>query len=216
VAELPVELTAAQARVTGSLLEKQLTTPDAYPMTLNAVTSACNQSSNRDPVVHYSAQEVETTLLALKAKGLARVVHPGSGERVTKYRQVLDEVLELGVPDRALLAVLLLRGPQTVAELRTRTERLHPFASAPEVGAALDGLARRQPPLVGRVGRQAGQKEPRWTALLEPGAAERAASAAPTSAAPVSPRTSRVEELEARVAALEERLTALERSLGGD
>src|SRR5919107_5433076 len=108
MADLPVELTAAQARVVGSLLEKQLTTPDAYPMTLNAVTSACNQTSNRDPVVHFSPQEVETTLLALKAKGLARVVHPGAGERATKYRQVLDEVLGLEAHDWAVLAVLLL------------------------------------------------------------------------------------------------------------
>jgi uncharacterized protein YceH (UPF0502 family) len=143
VAELPVELTAAQARVVGCLLEKELTTPEAYPMTLNAVTTACNQTSNRDPVVHWEAQEVETTLLALKAKGLARVVHPGSGERATKYRQVLDEVLELDAAGRALVAVLLLRGPQTVAELRTRTERLHPFPSPADLEAALDGLARR-------------------------------------------------------------------------
>ena len=209
------ELTAAQARVVGSLLEKQLTTPDAYPMTLNAVTTACNQTSNRDPVVHYSPQEVETTLLALKAKGLARVVHPGSGERATKYRQVLDEVLGLGVPDRALLAVLLLRGPQTVNELRTRTERLHAFASPAEVEAVLEALARRDPPLVAQVARLPGQKEGRWTALLELGAAERAATAPPPSESAVSARTSRVEELEARVAALEERLAALEAGLGG-
>jgi uncharacterized protein len=214
MAELPVELTAAQARVVGALLEKQLTTPDAYPMTLNAVTTACNQTSNRDPVVQYTPQEVETTILALKAKGLARVVHPGSGERATKYRQVLDEVLELDVPDRALLAVLLLRGPQTVAELRTRTERLHPFASPSELEAALDALARREPPLVARMERLAGQKEARWVALLEPGAAERATTMAPPPAAAASPRTSRVDELEARVAALEDRLAELERALG--
>ena len=214
MAELPVELTAAQARVVGALLEKQLTTPDAYPMTLNAVTTACNQTSNRDPVVQYTPQEVETTLLALKAKGLARVVHPGSGERATKYRQVLDEVLELDVPDRALLAVLLLRGPQTVAELRTRTERLHPFASPSELEAALDALARREPPLVARMERLAGQKEARWVALLEPGAAERATTMAPPPAAAASPRSSRVDELEARVAALEDRLAELERALG--
>jgi uncharacterized protein YceH (UPF0502 family) len=214
VADLPVELTAAQARVVGALLEKELTTPDAYPMTLNALTTACNQTSNRDPVVHWSPQEVETTVLALKAKGLARVVHPGSGERATKYRQVLDEVLELDAAGRALVAVLLLRGPQTVAELRTRTERLHPLGSPTEVEAALDGLARREPPLVGRVARQAGQKEVRWTALLEPGAAERAAvaPAAPSGVAPA--RTGRVDELEARVTALEERLAALELELG--
>jgi uncharacterized protein YceH (UPF0502 family) len=216
MADLPVELTAAQARVVGSLLEKQLTTPDAYPLTLNAVTTACNQTSNRDPVVQYSPQEVETTLLALKAKGLARVVHPGSGERATKYRQVLDEVLGLEAPDRALLAVLLLRGPQTAAELRSRTERLHPFASPSEVEDALDALAGREPPLVGRVGRVAGQKEARWTALLEPGAAERAAAAAPPSTGAPSARTNRVDDLEARVAALEERLATLERALGGD
>jgi uncharacterized protein YceH (UPF0502 family) len=213
VADLPVELTAAQARVVGALLEKELTTPDAYPMTLNALTTACNQTSNRDPVVRWSPQEVETTALALKAKGLARVVHPGSGERATKYRQVLDEVLELGAAERALVAVLLLRGPQTVAELRTRTERLHPFGSASEVEAALDELSRRDPPLVTRVGRQAGQKEVRWTALLEPGAAERAAVASTTSAPAAGPRAGRVDELEARVAALEERLAALEQEL---
>src|SRR5688572_13176082 len=174
-------------------------------MTLNAVTTACNQTSNRDPIVHYSAQEVETTLLALKGKGLARVVHPGSGERATKYRQVLDEVLGLEPADRALLAVLLLRGPQTLAELKTRTERLHPFASPAGVDAALDALARRDPPLTARVDRLPGQKEGRWTALLEPGAAERAATApAPSAGAPSVRGGGRVEELEARVAALED------------
>jgi uncharacterized protein YceH (UPF0502 family) len=214
VAEVPVELTAAQARVVGCLLEKELTTPDAYPMTLNAVTTACNQTSNRDPVVHWEAQEVETTLLALKAKGLARVVHPGAGERATKYRQVLDEVLELDAGDRALVAVLLLRGPQTVNELRTRTERLHPFGSPGEVEDALDELARREPPLTARVERRPGQKEGRWIALLEPGAADRAATA-PAPGAPASRSPGRVDELEARVAALEERLAALERELRG-
>jgi uncharacterized protein YceH (UPF0502 family) len=215
VAEPAVELTAAQARVLGSLLEKQLTTPDTYPMTLNAVTAACNQSSNRDPVVQFSAQEVETTLLALKAKGLARVVHPGSGERATKYRQVLDEVLGLDPADRALLAVLLLRGPQTVNELRTRTDRLHPFASPAEVDAALDALARRDPPLTARVARLPGQKEGRWTALLEPGAAERAATAPSAAPTPAGVRSGgRVDELEARVAALEDRLATLVTALG--
>ena len=213
-----MELTAAQARVLGSLLEKQLTTPDAYPMTLNAVTTACNQTSNREPVVRFSAQEVETTLLALKAKGLARVVHPGSGERATKYRQVLDEVLGLEPGDRALLAVLLLRGPQTLNELRTRTERLHPFTSAAEVDAALDALARRDPPLTARVARLPGQKEGRWTALLEPGAAERAATPSSDPPAPTGPLAGRgggrVDELEARVAALEDRLATLVTALG--
>src|ERR1700716_1969117 len=110
-------------------MEKQLTTPDAYPLTLKALTVACNQTSSRDPIVRYEPNLVETTSLALKAKGLARVVHPGSGERATKYRQVADDVLHIGPPERALMCVLLLRGAQTVAELKARTERLHAFAS---------------------------------------------------------------------------------------
>lgn len=208
-------LTAAQARVVGALLEKQLTTPDTYPLTLNALVSACNQSSNRDPVVTFTPQEVETTVLALKAKGLARVVHPGAGERSTRYRQVLDEALSLSPAERAVLCVLLLRGPQTVAELRTRTERLHGFASAGKVDATLAGLAAREPALVSRLERQAGQKEPRWLQLLEAGAEERAAAASASSSAPLPGRSAgRVEELEARVAALEERLASLERELG--
>src|SRR5207244_6714762 len=102
-----LELTAAQARVLGALMEKQLTTPDAYPLTLNALTTACNQTTNRDPIVHYEAPQVETTLMALKSKGLARLVHPGSGERATKYRHVLDEALQLESAERALMCVLL-------------------------------------------------------------------------------------------------------------
>jgi uncharacterized protein YceH (UPF0502 family) len=159
---------------------------------------------------------VETTVLALKAKGLARVVHPGAGERSTRYRQVLDEALSLSDPERALLCVLLLRGAQTVAELRSRTERLHAFGSAGEVEASLAGLASREPPLVSRLERAAGQKEARWVQLLEAGAAERAATSA-LSPSPSSgpPRPAgRVDDLESRVAALEERLAALERELG--
>jgi len=204
------ELTGAQARVVGALIEKQLTTPDAYPLTLNALVSACNQTSNRDPVVTFTPQEVETTVLALKAKGFARVVHPGAGERSTRYRQVFDEVIGLSPEERAVLCVLLLRGPQTAAELRSRTERLHGFSSGGEVEAVLAGLAERS--FVQRLERAAGQKEARWVQLLEAGAAERAATAAPAAAAPRS--SGRVEELEARVAALEERLAAIEGELG--
>src|SRR5882757_4660093 len=109
-------------------MEKELTTPDLYPVTLNALTTACSQTSNREPVLRYEPNQVETAVLALKSKGLARVVHPGAAER-------------------ALLCVLLLRGAQTVVELRTRTERLHPFTASDAVEAALDGLARRGVPL---------------------------------------------------------------------
>lgn len=212
----PLPLTSTEARVLGALLEKQLTTPDAYPLTLNALTMACNQSSNREPVVRYEPYQVETTVLVLKTRGLARVVHPGSGERATKYRQVADERLGLDPPERALVCALLLRGAQTVAELRTRTERLHPFASPGAVEATLDALARRDPPLVARVERRAGQKEERWIQLLEVGAEDRAA--APVGAAVVTARpgasTGRLDELEARIATLEARLDELVRSLG--
>jgi uncharacterized protein YceH (UPF0502 family) len=207
------ELSSTQARVLGSLLEKQVTTPDAYPLTLNALTTACSQSSNRDPLVRYETQQVETAVLALKSKGLARVVHPAAGERSTKYRQVADEALGLGPDERAVLCVLLLRGPQTVAELRSRTERLHPFGSTGEVEAALEALAARPVPFAVRVDRQAGQKEDRWLQLLEIDPEGRAAAAAGPVTVGARPN-SRVDELEARIAELERRLSALEAELG--
>ena len=143
----PYDLTAIEARVLGVLIEKQLTTPDAYPLTLNALTTGCNQTSNRDPVVHYEPYQVETTALVLKSKGLVRVVHPGSGERATKYRQVADEALDLTPAERAVVGALLVRrGPQTLSELKTRTERLHPFSSVAEVEATLDALSRARHP----------------------------------------------------------------------
>ena len=209
-----IELTAVEARVLGALLEKQLTTPDAYPLTLKALTAACNQTSSRDPIVSYEPNLVETTLLVLKAKGVARVVHPGSGERATKYRQVADEALHLDPAARALLCVLLLRGAQTIAELKARTERLHPFGSLREIESALDALTRRDPPLVARVDRLPGQKEDRWIQLLEVGADERAAAGGPVRVTPPGRGAGRVEELEDRVAALETRLAALVEALG--
>lgn len=208
-----LELTAAQARVLGSLMEKQMTTPDAYPLTLNALTTACNQTTNRDPVVHYDPTQVETTLMALKGKGLTRVVHPGSGERATKYRHVLDEVVLLDSAERALICVLLLRGAQTVPELKTRTERLHPFDSAPEVDAALHDMSARAPALVARVDQAPGQREARWIQLLEGGADRRAALTTPATVTPTS-RGTRVDELEERIAELESRLAALTEALG--
>ncbi len=208
-----IELTTAEARVLGALVEKQLTTPDAYPLTLKALTAACNQTSSRDPVVSYEPNLVETTLLVLKAKGMARVVHPGSGERATKYRQVADEALHLDPAARALLCVLLLRGAQTVAELKARTERLHAFASLGEIETVLDALTRRDPALVARVDRLPGQKEDRWIQLLEVGAAERAAASAPGRVTPTGRGVGRIEELEGRVSALEKRMAALVEAL---
>jgi uncharacterized protein YceH (UPF0502 family) len=158
-------LTSEELRVVACLVEKQLTTPDSYPLTENAVVSACNQLSNRNPVVAYDTNTVRVTLTALRQRGLARVIHT-PGARVPKHRHILDEALGLSQGEVALLAVLALRGPQTVGELRTRTERMHTFASLPEVEKTLEGLADRAEPLVVRLERQPGQKEARYAQLL--------------------------------------------------
>jgi uncharacterized protein YceH (UPF0502 family) len=217
-----LDLTAPQARVLGCLMEKQATTPETYPLTLKALTTACNQTSSRDPVVDYDTQLVETTALALKGKGLLRVVHPAHGERSTRYRHVADEALGLDGAARAVVAVLLLRGPQTVAELRTRTERQHAFASVEQVESTLARLAVGERPMVVQLERQPGQKEPRWMQLLEADVEGRAAAAAvagptgasPRSAARVDPE--RVEQLEARVGSLEATVALLLAELGLD
>jgi uncharacterized protein YceH (UPF0502 family) len=167
-------LTPEELRVVACLVEKQFTTPDSYPLTENAVVAACNQLSNRNPVVAYDNNTVRVTLTALRQQGLARVVHT-PGARVPKHRQTLDDALGLSRGEVALLAVLALRGPQTVGELRTRTERMHDFAGLSEVEDVLESLAARDEPLVARLERQPGQKEARYAQLLG-GAAEAAAS----------------------------------------
>ncbi len=161
-----VELSAEEARVIGALAEKQLTTPQYYPLTLNALVNACNQSNNRDPVVAYPPATVEETLTDLRGRGLARVLHAGGGNRTAKYRHVLDEVLGLDRRELALLTVLLLRGPQTLAELRTRTQRMADFDDAASLEHDLSRLARREEPLVVRLERQPGHKEPRYATTL--------------------------------------------------
>ncbi|MCU1376241.1 MAG: hypothetical protein JWO68_3527 [Actinomycetia bacterium] len=157
-------LTPVEARVVGCLVEKQRTVPDTYPLTLNALVSACNQTSNRDPILHLADGDVVRAIDSLKARGMARIVHPATGSRVTKYRHVLDEALGLDDGPLSVVTVLLLRGPQTVAELRTRTERLHAFADLDAVEAALESLGE----LVERLDRRPGEREPRWTLLLAP------------------------------------------------
>ena len=216
-----LELSDPQTRVLGALLEKQATTPDAYPLTLKALVTACNQTTSRDPVVDFDVNLVETTCQALKAKGLLRIVHPAAGERATKYRQILDEQLGLDASEKALVAVLLLRGAQTVPELKSRTERMCGFAGLEEVESALARLsARSDRPLVTLLERASGQREARWMQLLQHDVAGRAAAAAvagtgpsPTRAAAAAP--GRVDELEARVAALESQLTQLVAALDG-
>jgi len=143
--DLPV-LDAVEQRVLGCLLEKQVTVPTTYPLTLNALRTACNQTSSRDPVMDLDVRAVETTARALRDRGLLRVVWADSGRRILKYHQRLDEALELAADERALVTVLLLRGAQAPGELRSRTERLHPFADRDVVDACLHRLSGR--PLV--------------------------------------------------------------------
>ncbi|HKY74833.1 MAG TPA: DUF480 domain-containing protein, partial [Acidimicrobiia bacterium] len=132
-------LTSEELRVVACLVEKQLTTPDSYPLTENAVVAACNQLSNRNPVVAYDTNTVRVTLTALRQRGLARVLHT-PGARVPKHRHIIDEALGLSQGEVSLLAVLALRGPQTVGELRTRTERMHNFSGLSEVETTLEEL----------------------------------------------------------------------------
>jgi uncharacterized protein len=160
-------LSTEEARVLGCLIEKEATTPDAYPLTMNALVAACNQTSNRTPVVRYTESTVNDALVQLRERKLARLVHSSHGSRVTKHRHALSEVWAITQEELAVLAVLLLRGPQTVNELRTRTERYG--ADIDDLGGVpgvLDRLAGRDEPLAACLGRQPGQREERWVQLL--------------------------------------------------
>ncbi len=154
---------SAELRVLGCLIEKQRTTPDAYPLTLNSLRLACNQSTNRDPVVAYDERTVVAALERLHRRGWTRMAS-GAGSRARKYRHLLDRALELGEPELAVLCALMLRGSQTPGELKQRTERLHPFADLAAVEAALEVLIGRE--LVARLDRRPGQKEQRYVQLL--------------------------------------------------
>jgi len=167
VTELPV-LEPVDQRILGSLLEKQTSVPASYPLTANALRAACNQTSNRDPVVDFDQQTVERTARALKERGLVRIVWSDRGRRTLKYHQILDERLGLDPAERALLTVLLLRGPQAPGELRTRTERLYEFGDRGEVEACLRRMAERPSPLVRELERRGGQQDRRWVHLLGP------------------------------------------------
>jgi uncharacterized protein len=193
----PVEL-----RVLGCLIEKQRTTPDVYPLSLNALLHACNQTTNRDPVVDYDEATVRRALERLSERRWTRLAS-GPGSRAAKYRHLLDEALGLSGPELSLLCVLMLRGPQTPGELKARSERLHPFASPAEVEVALEGLARRE--LVARRPRRPGQKEDRYAQLLGDASAQDTAAVVPQE----PPRADRLAQLEARVEMLELEVEAL-------
>jgi uncharacterized protein YceH (UPF0502 family) len=196
-----VDLDAVELRVLGCLLEKERTTPDQYPLSLNALRLAANQSTNRDPVVDYDEATVRAALDRLGTRGLTRLAS-GPGSRAAKFRHLLPEALQLTPSQLGLLAVLMLRGPQTAAELRTRSERLHPFASAAEVDEELAALAERE--LVRRLPRRPGEREERWAQLLGETDEEQRAQA--QRARPQETLEQRVAELENRVAKLEARL----------
>ena len=206
---LPRELDAVEIRVVGCLLEKEQTTPDAYPLSVNALVAACNQKSNRDPVLALTETEVVHALDRLHAEVM---VWPVDGARTRKWRHSLDRMWDLTAESRAVLAVLLLRGPQTTGEIRARTERMHPFDSTSEIEQTLVSLASGDEPLAVRLARQPGQKEARWAHLvggtpdspafvLEPAAPE------PRGSGPAQ----RMSDLEERVARLEELLDELGR-----
>ena len=154
---------AVEIRVLGCLIEKQRTTPDVYPLSLNALRAACNQSTNRDPVMSYDEPQIRAALERLSRKRWVRLAS-GAGSRAAKYRHLLDEALSLSGAELSLLAVLMLRGAQTPGELKQRVERLHRLESLADVETALDGLVDRQ--LVAKLPRRPGQKEERCRQLL--------------------------------------------------
>ena len=160
-----MELTITEARVLGSLVEKQLTTPEYYPLTLNALSAACNQKSNRDPVMSLDETAILSAVDSLRDKNLVYLFY-GSSSRTVKYKHMLPSVLELEPPAVAVITLLLLRGAQTIGELRGRSDRLYEFSGLGEVQETLDDLASRDDPLVIKLERQPGQKEARYAHLL--------------------------------------------------
>lgn len=193
-----------EARVLGSLVEKQLTTPEYYPLTLNSLVAACNQKSNRDPVMSLGESEVLAAVDSMRDKNLVYLFH-GSTSRTVKYKHMLPSVFELDEAGVAVITLLLLRGPQTAGELRGRADRLHEFAAISEVQETLDALARRDEPLVVKLERQPGQKETRYAHLLS-GPVDAAAFVENRSASS-SPAGDRLAEVEAQLAELREEFT---------
>ena len=203
-------LDADEVRVLGSLLEKEVTTPEYYPLSLNALLNACNQKSNRDPVVYFDEDTVERALYTLRDKGLLLNI-TGAGSRVAKYGHRLSEKLNLGRREMAILCELMVRGPQTLGELRTRAERMHRFDDLAEIESILD----RMPELVVKLPRRPGEKEARYAHLLS-GPAPAAALAQEQPADSVAPpRSDRLLLLEAEVAQLRQDIEDLKQQFAG-
>jgi uncharacterized protein YceH (UPF0502 family) len=210
---MPQQVTAVEARILGSLVEKQLTTPEYYPLTLNALVNACNQKNNREPVMSLSENEVSTALEHLRDRNLVYVFY-GSTSRVPKYKHMLPTYYELDEAGVAVMAVLMLRGPQTLGELRERTARMHEFSGLDEVQQTLNLLATREDPLVLRLERLPGQKDARFAQLLTgPVDLESIAAAHPTRAVQAESVIERISRLESEVERLNTELTELRNTL---
>lgn len=204
-------LTEIEARVLGSLIEKDITTPDYYPLSLNALVNACNQKNNRDPVMTLDEAAVREALNTLQSKRLAGPAS-GADSRVTKFEHRLQEAFNFDRREIAVVCVLLLRGPQTPGELRGRAERLYRFEALDDVVSTLDRLAQREPPLVRMLARQPGTKESRYMHLFSGEPPEHLVARA-VSPVPMSVPDDRVTKLEEEVARLRAELTEIQRQL---
>ncbi len=199
-------LHSVEVRVLGALLEKEITTPEYYPLSLNALVNACNQKSNRDPAVNFDEATVEQALHSLRDKGLLLSI-TGAGSRVQKYAHRISEKLNLGRPELAILCELMLRGPQTLGELRNRAVRMHPFEDLEQVQSVIDRL----PELIMKLERRPGEKESRFAHLLSGTPAISQSEPEP----PAAPRHDRITALEAEVTELRQELEDLKQQFAG-
>jgi len=206
-----IVLNPAEARVLGALVEKDITTPDYYPLSLNALINACNQKNNREPVTNFDEETIRLALRNLSDKHLAGTAG-GADSRVTKYEHRLQEVFNFTRPETAILCVLLLRGPQTPGELRGRTERMHRFEDLDEVLSGLQQLMRREPPLAKALGRRPGTKEIRYAHLLS-GDVESWEPPAESASSSGSADAERIIQLEEQVAALRNEVAELKQQM---
>ena len=207
-----MELSPAETRVLGCLIEKERTTPENYPLSLNSLISACNQLTNREPILTLGDREVEDALDSLRQKKLATVIF-GAGSRVQKYRHTLADVYNFTPQEYALLCVLLLRGPQTAGELRQRAERMAPFAALADAENALNAMSEGSEPLVRLLPARPGQKERRYVQLLSGEPTEPAATEPPAPIASTPSGASKLDALEGEVAALRGELAEMRASL---
>ncbi len=209
----PVRLTVAECRALGALMEKEATTPEYYPLSLNALINACNQRSNREPIMSLDEDDVRQALHGLEGKGVAGRARTADG-RVTKYEHWLGEAFNFSRPEEALLCVLLLRGPQTPGELRGRTERIHRFDEIGDVLAGLQKLMEREPPLAAMLPRQHGTKESRYAHLLSgPVESIPVSAAGPPAASDDSASDERIAQLEATVSELRNEVAELRQKI---